>query len=152
MQSTLEGISPSLLQGVINELKGLMHLSLLTVRKTKQVEIERIYGHERILLRLRVLPGTHGEQATLQVLRGAALKFYQQQQQEKLGRDALGMAQKLQQQLEDIRRQSRSTLPMPAGEANTLPQIASLLKKMESQVQTMIELSHRTEQDFNDPE
>ncbi|MEL6384559.1 MAG: hypothetical protein AAFQ89_19295, partial [Cyanobacteria bacterium J06626_18] len=79
LQAVLESIDAQLFQGVINEFKLLTHLSLIAVKKPKQVEIERMYEGERILLRLRVMPNAYGEEATLQVLRGTALRFYQQQ-------------------------------------------------------------------------
>jgi hypothetical protein len=45
----------------------------------------------------------YGEEGTLQVLRGAALKFYEKKQIDRLGKDALSIAQQLQRKLETIR-------------------------------------------------
>ena len=140
LQSVVDDISTQLFQGVINELKRMMSLSMIPVRKPKQIEIERIHNQKRILLRLRVMPGEHGEEATLQVLRGAALKFYQQQQIDNLGRDALSIAHDLQQRIDELRSQAQRNLDLQADtRQKTLPAIVSLLKQMEHQLNTIID-------------
>lgn len=138
LQSVLEQIDLQVFQEVLNELKLMVNLSLIPTRKPRQVEIERLHREQPILLRFRLIPGTHGEEATLQVLRGAALKFYQQQQIEKMGRDALGMAHTLQQRLTDIRQQARQNLPTEPVPNETLPAIVEILKTMEQQVNDMM--------------
>ncbi|MEM7794255.1 MAG: hypothetical protein AAF579_07340 [Cyanobacteria bacterium P01_C01_bin.118] len=139
VQSVVDNISPQLFQGVINELKRTMSLSLIPVRKPKQIEIERIYNQKRILLRFRVMPGKHGEEATLQVLRGAALKFYQQQQVDNIGRDALGIAHDLQQRISELRTQAQRNLDVQDTKQKTLPAIMSMLRKMEQQLNDIID-------------
>ncbi|MFH7244368.1 MAG: hypothetical protein ACHWZW_16145 [Spirulina sp.] len=146
LQSVIEDLSLDLFQGVINELKRLTHLPLLSVTKTRQVEIERLYRQERVLLRLRIIAGTHGEEATLQVLRGAALKFYQQQQIEQLGRDALGIAQNLQQRIHAIRDQARENLQIGSPPTATLLAVSSMLKAMETQINQLLQ-----NQEYSDP-
>ncbi|EKV03429.1 type II secretory pathway, ATPase PulE/Tfp pilus assembly pathway, ATPase PilB [Leptolyngbya sp. PCC 7375] len=142
VQSVVNDISPQLFQGVINELKRMMSLSLIPVRKPKQIEIERIHNQKRILLRFRVMPGDHGEEATLQILRGAALKFYQQQQLDNLGRDALGIAQDLQQRIDDLRAQAQRNLEVQDDtKQKTLPAIMTMLKQMEQQLHDILEAS-----------
>jgi type II secretory ATPase GspE/PulE/Tfp pilus assembly ATPase PilB-like protein len=138
LQSVIDEVNSQVFQGVINELKLLMNLSLIPIRKAKQVEIERTYEGHRILLRLRVMPGNYGEEATLQILRGAALKFYQQQQIEKLGRDALGIAHTLQQRLTEIREQARRNLNLESAQSETFPALISLLKQMEEQIDDLM--------------
>lgn len=137
LQSVLEGLDTAVFQGVINELKRLTHLSLISVEHPKQVEIERIYQQNRLLLRLRVMPGTHGEEATLQVLRGAALKFYQQQQLENLSRDALTMAQQLQTKINEIQKRTRIDPTLTAGQLDALPALDQLLKSLNQQLETL---------------
>ena len=138
LQSVLENLQSSLFQSVINELKLLTHLVLSTANKPKQVEIERLYQGQRVLLRFRIMPGKYGEDATLQVLRGAALKFYQQQQIDKLSHNALGIAQKLQHQISQIRERGRQNLNLSAAQVETLPAIIELLKQMETQVKEIM--------------
>lgn len=138
LQATLTDVSPTNFQGVINEIKLLTHLSLVAVNKPRQVEIERLYEEDRILLRFRVMPGKYGEEATLQVLRGTALRFYQQQQMDKMGRDALDAADVLQRRLNIIRDRARQTLNFIPSGSETLPAIITMLRQVERQVQEMI--------------
>lgn len=139
VQSVVDDISSQLFQGVINELKRMMSLSLIPVRKPKQIEIERIHNQKRILLRFRVMPGDHGEEATLQILRGAALRFYQQQQIDNIGRDALGLAHDLQQRIDELRAQAQRNLDVQDTKQKTLPAIMTMLKQMEQQLHEIIE-------------
>ncbi|HEY9674132.1 MAG TPA: hypothetical protein V6D11_22020 [Waterburya sp.] len=145
LQSVLEGLSLSVFQGLIIELKHIFNLPSLPVVQPKQIEVERRYQQECLLLRLRVMPGTYGEEATLQVLRGVALKFYQRQQIEKLGQDALRLAQQLQRKLYEIRDRSyRYPLPL-----ETLPALNQQLRGLDEQLEALAEL--QTHQD-SDPE
>lgn len=139
VQSVMADISSQLFQGVINELKRMMSVALIPVRKPKQVEIERIHNQKRILLRFRVMPGDHGEEATLQILRGAALKFYQQQQIDSIGRDALGIAQDLQYRIDELRVQAQRNLDAQDTKHKTLPAIMNMLRQMEQQLHEIIE-------------
>ncbi|MEO8892018.1 MAG: hypothetical protein ABI417_10880, partial [Coleofasciculaceae cyanobacterium] len=93
----------------------------------------RRYQQEALLLRLRVMPGTYGEEATLQVLRGVALKFYQRQQLEKLSQDALKLAQQLQRKLNEIRDRS-GRYPMPL---EVLPALNQLLEGLDEQLESL---------------
>jgi type II secretory ATPase GspE/PulE/Tfp pilus assembly ATPase PilB-like protein len=140
LQSVLENVEIPVIQGLINELKRLTHLPMITVEKPKQVEIERLYQKHRLLLRLRVMPGTHGEEATLQVLRGAALKFYQQQQLANLSRDALGIAQQLQNKVNEIRTRTRFESLTTADQLDILPALQSLLKQVDHQLNELREI------------
>lgn len=136
LQCVLEGLTLSVFQGVMIELKRIFNLPLLPFQQPKQVEIERRHQQEELLLRLRVMPGTHGEEATLQVLRGVALKFYQRQQLEKLGQEALTLAQQLQRKLNEIRDRSyRYPMPLEA-----LPALNQLLGGLDQQLEELSEL------------
>ncbi|HEY9596383.1 MAG TPA: hypothetical protein V6D33_01775, partial [Cyanophyceae cyanobacterium] len=136
LQSVLDGLPLPAFQGVISELKRLVNLPLFPILQPKQVEIERRYQQEALLLRLRVKPGHYGEEATLQVLRGVALKFYQRQQVEKLSQDALKLAQQLHRTLDEIRdRATRYALPLDA-----LPALDELLRGFDSQLEDLAEL------------
>lgn len=138
LQAVLEGLPRSTYTGVIQELKQLTQFPLMPVQKTKQVEIDRLYQNQRLLLRLRLMPGKQGcEEATLQVLRGAALKFYRQQQLVNLGHEALGAAQQLQQKVNEVYTHSRSHgVPLPAH-LNILPELDRALKRLSYQINTL---------------
>lgn len=139
VQAALKNLSLDQVQGVINELKRLTHLPLLPTTQPKQADIERLYQGDRVLLRLRLMAGSHGEEATLQVLRGAALKFYQQQQIKQMGEDALGVAQTLQKRICEIRLRARQSLTIEPPSARTLEALSQLLKTMEEQIEQIMQ-------------
>ncbi len=134
VQSVMNGLELSLFGGVINELKLLAHLPLIPLQKPKQVEIERRYNQEDLLLRLRVMPGDDGERATLQVLRGAALKFYKQQQVEDLSRDALRLALQLQRKVDDLRDRASKIPDLALGKLDALPALNQLIRQVDEQL------------------
>ncbi len=129
LQSVLSDLPLSIFQGVIDELKQLTHLPLVSLEKPKQVEIERLCHQTRILLRLRVMPNVRGEEATLQILHGAALKFYQQQQVTSLSRNALSIAQDLRQKVREIRDRTDTDAQRP-DQAN----LTEVLQLIEQQI------------------
>lgn len=141
VQAALKNLSLDQVQSVINELKRLTHLPLLPTTQPKQADIERLYQGDRVLLRLRLMAGSHGEEATLQVLRGAALKFYQQQQIKQMGEDALGVAQTLQKRICEIRQRARQSLTIEPPSARTLEALSQMLKTMEEQIEQIMQAS-----------
>ncbi|BAZ17883.1 hypothetical protein NIES4071_97640 [Calothrix sp. NIES-4071] len=137
LQSVLEKLPLSVFQGALNELKRFTDISVTTLSEPKQVEKEYMYQNQRLLLRLRVMPGMYGEEATLQVLKGAALKFYQQQQLSRLGRDALGISQQLSfklHELHDRLLQSRNT---SSEQIEALTTLKRLLSNLDNQIQNI---------------
>jgi type II secretory ATPase GspE/PulE/Tfp pilus assembly ATPase PilB-like protein len=134
VQAVLEDIPAELFQGVVNELKGLMQLPRIPAHKVKQVEIERLYQRQRVLLRMRLMPGQHGEEATLQALRGAALKFYRQQQLVNLGQEALSTAQQLQARMNDLYLHSRSYAVALPAHLNIAPELSRTFQRLHHQL------------------
>jgi type II secretory ATPase GspE/PulE/Tfp pilus assembly ATPase PilB-like protein len=134
LQAVLEELPTSTLNGVIQELKQLTNLSAALVQKTKQVEIEKRYQGRPLLLRLRLMPGRYGEEATLQVLRGAALSFYRQQQLVNLAQEAMGMAQKLQQKVNEMAAYSRNHAVVPPEHLGIYPELDRVLKRIGYQI------------------
>lgn len=138
LQSVLEKVDPAQFQGVINELKRMTQLSLIRVEKPKQVEIERLYQDTRLLLRFRVMRSASGEEeATLQVLRGAALKFYQQQQFASLERDAITIAKQLQLKVNEIRDRARNQPGLTGSKLDALPALNQMLRYIEEQIDNL---------------
>ncbi|OCR02267.1 hypothetical protein BCD67_19895 [Oscillatoriales cyanobacterium USR001] len=133
LKSVLEGLDGTIFQGVIDELKRLTQLPLIPLETAKQVEIERVYQKTHLLLRLRIMPGAYGEEATLQVLRGAALRFFQQQQLSNLNQDALRLAEQLQRKVNEIRDRTRLA-PMPVD----ISALEKLLKSVDEQLEILI--------------
>ena len=134
LKSMLEGIDPVLFQEVIDELKRLTDMPVCSVEQPKQVEVERIYQKTHLLLRLRIMAVGGKEEATLQVLRGAALRFYQQQQLSNLSRDALRLAEELQRKVNQIRDRTRlSPLPLEG-----LPALEQVVKNVDDQIEALM--------------
>ncbi|MEG4217621.1 hypothetical protein QUA27_19300 [Microcoleus sp. Pol14C6] len=141
LKSMLEGIDIVLFQEVIDELKRLTDMPVCPVEQPKQVEVERIYQNTHLLLRLRVMTVGGKEEATLQVLRGAALRFYQQQQLSTLSRDALRLAEELQRKVNQIRDRTRLS-PVPL---EGLPALEQVVRNVDDQIEALLH-EHNTEQ------
>ncbi|MCC5642242.1 pilus assembly protein PilB [Nostoc sp. CHAB 5824] len=137
LQSVLDKLPLSVFQGVLNELKRFASLPVTTVAEPKQVEKEYVYQKNRLLLRLRVMPGIYGEEATLQVLRGAALKFYQQQQLTRLGRDALVISQQLSFKLHELQERFFLNPELDSQQLEALVALNQLVENLDQQIQIL---------------
>ena len=141
-QSFLDGLPLDTFNGVITELKRLTSLPMDPVENVVQVEIERIHEKNRLLLRLKVMPKpqigdqprSEGEDATLQILRGTALRFYQQHQVSSLSRDTLTVARQLQRKVEELHRRSHLTPPINPDELAVMPEIQEVLQTVKNQL------------------
>ncbi|MBW4505588.1 MAG: pilus assembly protein PilB [Scytonematopsis contorta HA4267-MV1] len=138
LQSVLDKVALSGFQGVLNELKRFASLPLVTISDPKQVERECLYKNDRLLLRVRVMPGMYGEEATLQVLRGAALKFYQQQQLTRISRDALGISQQLNFKLRELRQRLVVNSNLNSGQSEALLALNQMLENLDQQISKII--------------
>ena len=135
LQSVVEAIEPRYFQAILQALKQLMEMPLTPIKDKTRVEIERQYQGSHLLLRLQMTMGSYGEEANFQVLRGAALKFYQQQQLSKLSCDALKLAEKLQKRLNQIRDRMVET-PLSSDH---LPLLNQMLKTIIQQAQSLLD-------------
>ncbi|WP_414623584.1 pilus assembly protein PilB [Calothrix sp. CCY 0018] len=141
VQSVVEELPLSAFQGVLNELKRLSSLPLMTLAQAKQVETECLYQQQRLLLRLRVMPGMYGEEATLQVLRGAALKFYQQQQLSHISRDALGASQELSYKVRELHQRLAANKPdLNTEQIKALESLNGLVKNLDRQLRILTDI------------
>ncbi|NJL63577.1 MAG: pilus assembly protein PilB [Methylacidiphilales bacterium] len=147
LQSVLEKLPLSVFQGALNELKKFANLRVTTLSEPKQVEKEYIYQQQRLLLRLRVMPGMYGEEATLQVLRGAALKFYQQQQLSRISRDALGISQQLSYKLHELQERMLSNRNVNSERIETLSVLNKLLTNLDNQIKTLTDSEENNDRD-----
>ena len=130
LKSTLEKLSLSVFQATIDELKRLTHLPLTPVEVRTLVEVYCLYRKNRLLLRFQVMPGEYGEQATLQVLRGAALKFYQQQQLSYLSRDALAIARQLLGKVNELQKRTQLSTNMNSEQLELPEDLNQLLASL----------------------
>ncbi|MEH2365956.1 pilus assembly protein PilB [Nostoc sp.] len=137
LQSVLDKLPLSVFQGVLNELKRFASLPVTTITEPKQVEKEYVYQKNRLLLRLRVMPGIYGEEATLQVLRGAALKFYQQQQLTRLSGDALGISQQLSIKLHELQERLLLNPSLDSQQLEALVTLNQLVKNLDQQIKIL---------------
>lgn len=137
LQCVLPDIPVQVFQELIDGLKQLTHLPLVAVKEPLQAEIERFYQKERLLLRLRVMPGKYGEQATLQVLRGEALQFYQQQQLAHLSRDTLAIAGLLQQKLTQLQERAKLNASFHSERYESLMAFNQLLENVEQHLENL---------------
>ncbi|MBL1197870.1 MAG: pilus assembly protein PilB [Nostoc sp. GBBB01] len=144
LQSVLDKVPLSVFQGVLNELKRFASLPISKVAEPKQVEKECLYQKTRLLLRLRVMPGIYGEEATLQVLRGAALKFYQQQQLKRLSRDALGISQQLSFKLHELQERLFLNRGLDCEQLEALVTLNQLVKSLDQQLKKLTLDSERS--------
>lgn len=136
LQSVFDRLSLLTFNQLLDELKQFAELPSAAMTQPRQVEIERLYDGSRVLLRFRFMPGEHGEEATLQVLRGAALRFQQRQQLTKLKRDALGIVRQLQTKLGEIHDRSQAD-PRLADTNEDLPALNQLLQSIEDRLDTL---------------
>lgn len=137
LQSVLDRLPLPIFSQLLDELKQVAEIMPVPMTQSRQVEVERSYEGGRVLLRFRFMPGKYGEEATLQVLRGAALRFHQRQQLCKLKRDALGIAKQLQTKLHEIRDRV-CAVPELAETNETLPTLSQLLQSIEAQLDTLV--------------
>ncbi|MCU0551863.1 MAG: hypothetical protein MUC48_21195 [Leptolyngbya sp. Prado105] len=135
LQASIDHIPSLKFQALLDELKELTHLPPKIVTEVREVEIERLYQRDRVLLRLRMIPTEFGEQATLQVLRGAALKFHQRQQTTGFNRDATSIAQKLYEKMgELLTAQAAVAARKGESQSNVLPALDQALQIVEQQL------------------
>jgi hypothetical protein len=130
MKGALYEIPMKTFYGVLNEFKRLAHIPPTPVTATKKAEMEQYYRDERLLLRLTIIPGRHGEEGTLQVLRGQALVFHQQKQMDEQGSEALQIAQQLERKLRHIYLRSQIN-PSPV---TALPELIAICDRMRAQL------------------
>ncbi|MGB6302095.1 MAG: pilus assembly protein PilB [Rivularia sp. (in: cyanobacteria)] len=141
VQSVVDELPLSAFQGVLNELKRLNSLPLMTLAQAKQVETECLYQQQRLLLRLRVMPGMHGEEATLQVLRGAALKFYQQQQLTHISRDALGASQELSYKVRELeQRLAANKQDLNSVQLKALESLGGIMQNLDRHLRILVDI------------
>lgn len=92
------------------------------------------------------MPNDQGENATLQILRGAAIRFYQKQQISELSREALILAQQLQTRLQCIGERSSQKFTFETLPLDTLITLNTLLNTMASQTYQLV---HREQKKGN---
>ncbi|MEA5583066.1 pilus assembly protein PilB [Nodularia harveyana UHCC-0300] len=143
MQSVLENLPLSVFQGVLNQLKNFASLPVTKISEPQQVEKECLYQKNRLLLRLRVIPGTYGEEATLQILKGTALKFYHQQQLVRLTSDTLVISQQLSLKLHELQERMLLNSNLKSEQLSSVMALNKLVENLDQQIQKLRATSDR---------
>lgn len=102
IQGSINGLDHGQFSEVLQGFKDLGRLPAIARNQKQKVEIERFFQGDKILIRVEITPSKYGEEAMIQVLRGKALQYYQQQQMDHLGQEAIALAQKLEYKLKQI--------------------------------------------------
>lgn len=122
----LDRLPAPLFQGLLHELKRLTDVPVKAVEQPKKVEMLRLYGDAPLLLRLRFVPGKFGEQAIVEIFRGAMLHQYQQSQMLTLSKELMQIAGLLDQKL----RQAAARSQINPETIDALPLLQKNLAKM----------------------
>ena len=101
-QSTLGSIALPIFCSLIDEIKRMARLPQNTSSHPKKVVLERFWEQERILIRLEFNAHNNLEEVGIQILRGKALKSYEQQQMDRVSDRALELAMQLEKTLRRI--------------------------------------------------
>ncbi|MDJ0533627.1 MAG: hypothetical protein QNJ70_14260 [Xenococcaceae cyanobacterium MO_207.B15] len=131
LQSSLEPVEIAIFNHIIQEIKILAKQPLKPIEKSKKVATEKFYNQERILLRIEFFLNKYGEEITIQILRGKALKFYEQRQVKRMMEQALSLSQKLDKILKKIIFCSRS------GELDELDSLIAIFEQIEKQIKLL---------------
>lgn len=101
-QLSIDKLDLQLFQSILSEFKYLAKLPISSVKELQRGELLRCYKKEKLLLSWQIGPSQFGEEAMLHILRGNALRFYQQKQMDDLAEQALQLAKTLESKLEQI--------------------------------------------------
>jgi Type II secretion system (T2SS), protein E, N-terminal domain len=101
-QSTLDRVPLPIFCSLIDEIKRMARLPQNTSSHPQKLVLERLYEQERILLRLEFSVYQQLEAVKIQILRGQALKMYEQQQMDRVCDQALQLAKQLEKTLRRI--------------------------------------------------
>jgi hypothetical protein len=102
VQSSLDRVPLPIFCSLIDEIKRMAKLPPNTASHPQKLVLERFYQEERILLRLEFSVQQQTEVVGIQILRGVALKKYEQQQMDRISEQALDLAQQLEKTLRRI--------------------------------------------------
>ncbi|GAB4241636.1 MAG: hypothetical protein Kow0049_30410 [Stanieria sp.] len=128
LKLSFDSLELKIFQGVLVEFKKFAGLPTIPLAKVQQGELERCYQQEKLLIRWRIHPGEYGEEATIQILRGKALELYQRRQIKEWEEQALDLAKKLAQKLQQIR-EFKQNNPLTLAHLASLQQIERKIKR-----------------------
>ncbi|AFZ35375.1 General secretory system II protein E domain protein [Stanieria cyanosphaera PCC 7437] len=128
LKLSFDSLDLKIFQGVLVEFKKFAGLPTIPVATVQQGELEHYYQEEKLLIRWRIHQGEYGEEATIQILRGKALELYQRRQIKEWEEQALDLAKKLEQKLQQIR-EFKQNNPLSGDNLASLQQIQLQIKR-----------------------
>ncbi|BAZ45178.1 hypothetical protein NIES4102_21960 [Chondrocystis sp. NIES-4102] len=131
VQSSLDQIPLPLFCSLIDEIKRMSRVSGEITAQPHKVVIERFYELERILLRLEFKLQNQQEKVIIQILRAESLKDYEQQQLNKIGEQALHLAQQLEKTLRRI------NACFDSGKLNNLRELQTVQTRINQQLKLL---------------
>ncbi|NJR47714.1 MAG: hypothetical protein HC775_19430 [Hyellaceae cyanobacterium CSU_1_1] len=102
VQSSLDRVPLPIFCSLIDEIKRMAKLPQNTSTHPQKLVLERFSEQERILLRLEFSIQQQLDTVAIQILRGVALKTYEQQQMDRVSAQALELAKQLEKTLRKI--------------------------------------------------
>jgi hypothetical protein len=102
VQSSLDRVPLPIFCSLIDEIKRMAKLPQNTSTHPQKLVLERFSEQERILLRLEFSIQQQLDTVAIQILRGLALKTYEQQQMDRVSAQALELAKQLEKTLRKI--------------------------------------------------
>jgi hypothetical protein len=131
-QSSLKQLSQKIFDSLAGEIKQIAKLPSQTLSSSKKIVLERFYEQERILIRLEFMPKTsESEQIGIQILRGQALKIYEQQQMDRVSEQALQLAKQLEKTLR------RMQVCFDSAELTNLEQLQGIQSRINHQLRLL---------------
>jgi len=148
-QAVLDALPLDLFEATLDRLKQVMDMDLdadaasaasPATDSPRESDRDFLYRDEQVLLRLRVMAGNYGEEATLQVLRGKAMEFYEEQKLAEWSIAALSSAKLLKRCVRKIRSVHQHHRELTVDrDLRFLPQLEQLLDRLEVEIE---DLSH----------
>lgn len=131
IQSSLEEVALPIFCSLIDEIKRMARLPQNTASNSKKVVLERFHAEERILLRLEFNTQKQSEEVAIQILRGQALRMYEQQQMDRIGDQALQLAKQLEKTLRKIQ------ACFDSAELNNLTELQTIHSRINHQLRLL---------------
>ena len=127
----LDKLDIAVFEAIVNQIKVMAKLPLKKLDKYRKVAIPKLYNKDRVLLRVEFFPSRHGEEITMQMLQGEALRFYEQRQADRTMEQAISLSQKLEKALGKMTRYQGSI------ELNDLKTLNTIVDKIGEKLQSL---------------
>ena len=127
-QSSLKKLPLDTFEAIIKEIKIMAQLPSNKLERAKKIAVKKFHNYQKVLLRIELLIGEFGEEATVQIMSGRALKIYEQKQSDKTLEQAISLGKKLEKALIKI------NLNQKAVPFRELENLKVIVKRIENQL------------------